>query len=40
VDYGADYLMVENPGHDLMLEKNSHQTAESIHKWLAGKKIA
>jgi pimeloyl-ACP methyl ester carboxylesterase len=39
VDYGADYLMVEKAGHDLMLEKNSRQTAESVHTWLAGKKI-
>lgn len=38
-DYGADYVMVEGAGHDLMLEKSSHQTAESIRQWLVSRGI-
>ncbi len=38
-DYGADYIMVDGAGHDLMLEKSSHRTAEAIHRWLVDRHI-
>jgi pimeloyl-ACP methyl ester carboxylesterase len=33
--YGADYVVVPEAGHDLMLEKSYVATARSIHAWLA-----
>jgi pimeloyl-ACP methyl ester carboxylesterase len=32
--YGADYIVVEKAGHNLMMEHNYQQTAEIIHHWL------
>ena len=32
--YKARYLPVAGAGHDIMLEKNYRQTAESVHTWL------
>ncbi len=32
--YGADYIVVEEAGHNIMMERNSHTTAETIHNWL------
>jgi pimeloyl-ACP methyl ester carboxylesterase len=32
--YRADYVVVDQAGHDLMLEGNYCQTAETIHHWL------
>jgi pimeloyl-ACP methyl ester carboxylesterase len=33
--YGAEYVVVEGTGHDLMLERSGRSTAEQIHAWLA-----
>ncbi|NJK81126.1 MAG: alpha/beta fold hydrolase [Chloroflexaceae bacterium] len=38
--YGADYFMVPEAGHDLMLEKSYRQTAQMIHDWLVKQSIA
>jgi pimeloyl-ACP methyl ester carboxylesterase len=32
--YGADYVVVEKAGHNLMMEHNYRQTAKTIHDWL------
>jgi pimeloyl-ACP methyl ester carboxylesterase len=32
--YGADYVVVDGAGHDLMLERSYAETARSIHEWL------
>lgn len=33
--YGAEYVVVEGAGHDLMLERSSLATVEQMHAWLA-----
>ncbi len=38
-DYGADYIMVDGAGHDLMLERSSSGTAEAVHRWLMDRGI-
>ena len=35
--YGADYVVVEGAGHDLMLERSYAETARTIHDWLAAR---
>lgn len=37
--YGADYVVVPEAAHNLMLEHNSRQTAETIHEWLSQRRI-
>jgi pimeloyl-ACP methyl ester carboxylesterase len=37
--YGADYIVAEKARHNVMVEHNYHQTAESIHHWLAKRGI-
>ncbi len=37
--YQAEYVAVLGAGHNLMMERNSQETAETIHKWLKGKGI-
>jgi len=37
--YGADYVVVEGAGHNLMMEHNYRQTAETIHNWLAERNV-
>ncbi|MBN2501091.1 MAG: alpha/beta fold hydrolase [Anaerolineales bacterium] len=37
--YQADYMLVRDAGHDLMLEHNYLKTAESINRWLANQEI-
>jgi len=32
--YGAEYIVVPDAGHNLMMEKSYRETAETIHKWL------
>jgi pimeloyl-ACP methyl ester carboxylesterase len=32
--YRAEYILVEDAGHNLMMEKNSRQTAEAVRGWL------
>jgi pimeloyl-ACP methyl ester carboxylesterase len=32
--YGAEYVVVPGAGHNMMMEKNYRETAETIHKWL------
>jgi len=32
--YGAEYVVVEGAGHNLMMERSYRQTAETIHNWL------
>ncbi|MGC1377365.1 MAG: alpha/beta fold hydrolase [Anaerolineales bacterium] len=32
--YGAEYVAVPGAGHNLMMEKNYLETAETIHQWL------
>jgi pimeloyl-ACP methyl ester carboxylesterase len=32
--YGADYVVVDGAGHNLMMERNYRQTAETIRDWL------
>jgi pimeloyl-ACP methyl ester carboxylesterase len=32
--YGAEYVIVEGAGHNLMMERSHRQTAEMIHNWL------
>jgi pimeloyl-ACP methyl ester carboxylesterase len=32
--YQADYVVAERAGHNLMMEHNHRQTAETIHNWL------
>lgn len=32
--YGAEYIVVPQAGHNLMIEKNYQETAKSIHEWL------
>jgi len=32
--YGAEYVVVEGAGHDLMIEREFEKTAETIHNWL------
>ncbi len=32
--YQADYILVEQAGHNLMMEHNYRQTLETIHNWL------
>ncbi len=33
--YNADFLLVEDAAHNLMMEHNYHQTAQAIHHWLS-----
>ncbi|MBX0329222.1 alpha/beta hydrolase [Oscillochloris sp. ZM17-4] len=35
--YGADYVVIPEAGHDLMLEKSYAATVRGIHEWLAGR---
>ncbi|MCP4538476.1 MAG: alpha/beta hydrolase [Chloroflexi bacterium] len=37
--YGADYIVAEKARHNVMIEHNYRQTAESIHRWLAEREI-
>ena len=37
--YGADYVVVKGAGHDLQIERNYRQTAETIHDWLVGRGV-
>ena len=37
--YGADYVVVEGAGHNLMMERSYRQTAETIRDWLIKKGI-
>jgi alpha-beta hydrolase superfamily lysophospholipase len=37
--YRADYVMVPEAGHDLMLEKSYRQTAQTIHDWLVQQQL-
>jgi alpha-beta hydrolase superfamily lysophospholipase len=32
--YDAEYVVIENVGHDIMIERNYHQTAKIVHEWL------
>jgi pimeloyl-ACP methyl ester carboxylesterase len=32
--YDADYVVVPEAGHGVMLEHNAEQTARTIHTWL------
>ncbi len=32
--YGADYVVVEQSGHDVLYAPNQHLVAEKIHRWL------
>lgn len=32
--YGAEYVVVEDAGHNLMIEREFRQTAETVHDWL------
>ena len=38
--YGARFVVVKGAGHDLMIEHNYRQTAETVHRWLVGQGIA
>ena len=33
--YGAEFVLIEGEGHDLMIERGSRRTAEIVHDWLA-----
>jgi alpha-beta hydrolase superfamily lysophospholipase len=33
--YGATYISVAEAGHNIMLEKRSHEAIRTIHEWLA-----
>jgi pimeloyl-ACP methyl ester carboxylesterase len=37
--YGADYVVMEKAGHNLMMEHNYHQAADTIHNWLIAQGI-
>jgi pimeloyl-ACP methyl ester carboxylesterase len=37
--YGADFVVVPAAAHNLMMEHNYHQTAETIHHWLNERRI-
>jgi pimeloyl-ACP methyl ester carboxylesterase len=37
--YGADYIVAERARHNVMMEHNYRQTAETIHNWLAARGI-
>jgi len=37
--YGAEYIVVEGAGHNLMMERSYRQTAETIHNWLVEREI-
>ena len=37
--YGAEYVVVEGEGHNLMIERSYRQTAETIHEWLVERGI-
>jgi len=37
--YGAEYVAVPGAGHNLMMEKNYQETAETIHRWLTKRGI-
>ena len=32
--YGAEYVVVEGAGHNVMMERSYRQTAEKVHNWL------
>ncbi len=32
--YGADFVIVPEAAHNLMMEHNYRETAEHIHRWL------
>jgi pimeloyl-ACP methyl ester carboxylesterase len=37
--YRGDFVIISEAGHNLMMEYNSYQTAETIHQWLISKGI-
>jgi pimeloyl-ACP methyl ester carboxylesterase len=37
--YRADYSIVPEAGHNLMMEKSYRETAETIHRWLSQRGI-
>ncbi len=37
--YHAEYVAIPNAGHNLMMEKNYQETAQTIHNWLAKRGI-
>jgi pimeloyl-ACP methyl ester carboxylesterase len=37
--YGGDFVLVPGAGHNLMMEHNYVETAETIHKWLLSQEI-
>lgn len=37
--YGAEYVVVDGAGHNLMMERSYRQTAETIRDWLIKKGI-
>ena len=37
--YGADYVVVDSAGHNLMMERSYRQTAETIRDWLIQQEI-
>jgi len=37
--FGGDFAVIPEAGHNLMMEYNARETAETIHDWLAGRGI-
>lgn len=37
--FGTDYVEIKDAGHNLMMEHNFQQTAETIHQWLLARNI-
>jgi pimeloyl-ACP methyl ester carboxylesterase len=37
--YGAEYIVIPDAGHNIMMEKHHGETAERIHRWLEARKI-
>jgi pimeloyl-ACP methyl ester carboxylesterase len=37
--YGGDFVLVPEAGHNLMMEHNARQTAQTIHDWLVARAI-
>ncbi len=38
--YNAKYVLVPGAGHDLMLERNHRETAETVHAWLMAQGVS
>jgi len=38
-DYGADFVVIPNAAHNLMLEHNYHETAAIVHRWLENRAV-